>query len=415
MAWIVLIAALLISSILLPIGYFDYRNQSVAQNNQVYFGVTFGGNTTSQAKQLIDKVKGYTNLFIIDSWTLDTVNETVNGTALTQVCDYAISQGLSIIIYFSFISHIAYPWQLPWIEQAKQRYGDKLLGIYLFDEPGGKQIDSGSWGNNTAVFANATSYTDAANDYVQSLNSIRSMEDLRTAGIPAFTSDYALYWFDYLAGYNCVFVELGGTNETSKIQQIDLCRGAADVQGKQWGAIITWSQNEPPYLENGTAMLQDMLTAYHAGAKYIAVFNYPTYPNTNPCGILTEDQFEAMKNFWNQINSNQKSTFGTANAQAALVLPNDYGWGMRTSTDKIWGLWNSDALSPVIWSKMNQLLNTYGLRLDIIYNDTAFNFEGKYSDIYYWNGQQIQTQAPVARKVESLMNEPFVAIVVAGE
>lgn len=112
-------------------------------------------------------------------------------------------------------------------------------------------------------------------------------------------------------------------------------------------------------------MLQDVLTAYHAGAKYIVIFNYPTYPSTNPYGILTEDQFEAMKDFWNQINSNQKSTFGTANAQAALVLPNDYGWGMRTSTDKIWGLWNSDALSPVIWSKMNQLLNTYGLRLDI--------------------------------------------------
>ena len=173
---------------------------------------------------------------------------------------------------------------------------------------------------------------------------------MRTSGIPAFTSDYALYWFDYLAGYNTVFVELGGTNETAKIQQIDLCRGAADVQGKQWGAIITWSQNEPPYLENGTAMLQDMLTAYHAGAKYIAVFNYPTYPNTNPYGILTEDQFKAMENFWNQIHSNQKSTFGTANAQVALVLPKDYGWGMRTPTDQIWGLWNADSLSPVIWN-----------------------------------------------------------------
>jgi hypothetical protein len=67
----------------------------------------------------------------------------------------------------------------------------------------------------------------------------------------------------------------------------------------------------------------------------------------------------------------------------ALVLPKDYGWGMRTPNDKIWGLWNSDALSPIIWTKMNQLLNTYGLRLDIIYNDTTFNFEEKYSKIYY--------------------------------
>jgi len=56
---------------------------------------------------------------------------------------------------------------------------------------------------------------------------------------------------------------------------------------------------------------------------------------------------------------------------------------MRTETDKIWGIWNADALSPQIWTEMTQLLNTYGLRLDIIYNDTTFNFEEKYSKIYY--------------------------------
>jgi hypothetical protein len=382
-AWIVLIVALLISSVLLPVAYFEHQSQSRCQNNKVYFGVTFGLNTTSEAKLLIDKVKGYTNLFIVDSWTIDTLNETVNGTSLTEVCDYAVSQGLNIIVYFDFISHVAYPWQTTWVNNAKARYGSKLLGIYYFDESGGKQIDLGSWGNNSSVFANITTYGEAANAYVQSLSSAQSMKDLKTLGIPAFTSDYALYWFDYLAGYDTVFVELGGTNETSKIQQIALCRGATDVQGKQWGAIITWSYDEPPYLENGTAMLQDMLTAYHAGAKYIVVFDYPIYPYANPYGILTEDQFDAMKDFWNQIHSGQGSTFGTTNAQVALVLPKDYGWGMRTPNDKIWGLWNSDALSPIIWTKMNQLLNTYGLRLDIIYNDTTFNFEEKYSKIYY--------------------------------
>jgi len=128
-----------------------------------------------------------------------------------------------------------------------------------------------------------------------------------------------------------------------------------------------------------------MLTAYHAGAKYMVVFDYPIYPDANPYGILMEDQFDAMKDFWNQIHSGQVSTFGTTNPQVALVLPKDYGWGMRTPTDTIWGLWNSDTLSPLIWTNMNQLLNTYGLRLDIIYNDTTLNFEEKYSKIYYWN------------------------------
>jgi len=34
---------------------------------------------------------------------------------------------------------------------------------------------------------------------------------------------------------------------------------------------------------------------------------------------------------------------------------------------------------------MNQLINEYGLRLDIIYNDATFTFEEKYTKIYYWN------------------------------
>ena len=97
-----------------------------------------------------------------------------------------------------------------------------------------------------------------------------------------FTSDYALYWFDYLAGYDAIFAELGGNRGTdSKIQQIALCRGAAKVQNKQWGAIITWAYNNPPYMENGTEMLQDMRTAYRAGANYLIIFNYP-YNTTNP-------------------------------------------------------------------------------------------------------------------------------------
>jgi hypothetical protein len=387
--WLVLVAILLVSSVLLPVTYFEYQSQSGARNSEVYFGVTFGLNTTGQADLLIDKVKGYTNLFIIDSWTLDTINETINGTSLTQVCNYAVTQGLNIIVYFAFISHIIYPWQIKWVEDAKQRWGNKLLGIYFYDEPGGKQIDLQAWNHDSTVFANSTNYDEAANAYVESLGSVQSMQDLKTLGIPAFTSDYALYWFDYLAGYHTVFVELGGTNYNVEVQQIALCRGAANVQNKQWGAIITRSNLNPPYVENGTALLQDMLTAYQAGAKYIIVFNYPTYPETNPYGILSQDQFNAMENFWNQIHSHQKSTFGTTNGQIALVLPKNYGWGMRNSTDRIWGLWNPDSLSTIIWNDLNQLTKTYGLRLDIIYNDTQFNFEGKYSKIYYWDSNEI--------------------------
>jgi hypothetical protein len=384
-AWIALLITLLVIAVFIPLSYLELPSQSTAENSSVYFGVTFGANTTAQAKQLIDKVKDYTNLFIVDSWNLNTLNEAVNGTALTDVCDYAVANGLHVIVYFAFISHLIYPWHVQWIEQANERYGDKLLGIYFFDEPGGKQIDLGSWNNDTSTFANVTNYHEASNRYIQNLSSTQSLQDLKSMGIPAFTSDYALYWFDYLAGFDCVLAQIYGDNQTSKIQQIALCRGAADTQGKQWGAIITWSSKTPPYAENGTVMLEDMQMAYQAGAKYIVVFDYPTYPDNNPYGILTDEHFEAMKSFWNQIHSTQKNTFASSNAQAALVLPKDYGWGARRPSDRIWGLWDSDDLSPVIWSKISQDVATYGLNLDIVYNDTAFNLNGRYPTIDYWN------------------------------
>ena len=390
-AGIILVIVLLVSLVVLPIVYFE-QNQGSNLSTEVYFGVTFGLNTTAEAKMLVDKVKNYTNLFVVDSFIIDTVNETVNGTTLTDVCDYATSQGLNIIVYFAYISHQIYPWQIGWVENAKTRYGNMLLGIYFYDEPGGKQIDLGNWSGNSTdspgtvnFFENVTNYDEAADAYVRSLGSQQSMIDMKTLGIPAFTSDYALQWFDYSAGYNVVLTELGGTNETLKIQQISLCRGAAKVQDKQWGTIITWTSENPPYIENGTALLQDLRMAYKAGAKYEVVFNHPVYPNDNPYGILSEEHFKAMKTFWTEIHTTHKSNFGTIEGQAAFVLPKNYGWGMRNSEDRIWGLWNSDNLSPLIWREKDRLIRIYGLDLDIIYNDTAFNFREKYSTIYFWD------------------------------
>ena len=38
-----------------------------------------------------------------------------------------------------------------------------------------------------------------------------------------------------------------------------------------------------------------------------------------------------------------------------------------------------------IGQNMKKLLNTYGLKLDIIYDDPQFNYAEKYSKIYLWN------------------------------
>ncbi len=77
------------------------------------------------------------------------------------------------------------------------------MGIYLRDEPGGKQIDT------QEPIKNATDYGDAARLFVENITFSNSMIDAKSKGIATFTSDYALYWWDYLAGYDTVFVELG--------------------------------------------------------------------------------------------------------------------------------------------------------------------------------------------------------------
>ncbi|MCW3998975.1 MAG: hypothetical protein NWE93_01895 [Candidatus Bathyarchaeota archaeon] len=345
------------------------------KGDEFYFGVSYGGEDAEQAKALIDKVKPYTNFFLINSFDL-----TTNETALTEVCDYAAGANLKFVVYFDFISRIRYPWHQEWIESAHQRWGDKFLGIHLRDEPGGKQIEMV---NNTVT--SAADYSDAANQFIENISSTNSTLDAKTHGINLFTSDFALYWWDYQAGYDTVFAELGWN--ASSVQQIALCRGAANVQGKDWGTIITWTYSTQPYLAAPQEIYREMQLSYQAGAKYVVVFNYPTAPAGNPYGILSEKHFEAMEQFWNDIQASPRKNGG--HAEAALVLPRDYGWGMRRneyiSSDRIWGLWDEDEKAPQILSNLNTLIDKYGLKLDVIYEDPHFSYAGKYSQTYLWN------------------------------
>jgi hypothetical protein len=385
LAWLLFLIVLLAFAVILPIGYVHYQIENEASHEKFFFGVTYGSNTTSEAKLLIDKVKDYTNLFVIDSWDIST-NETV----LNEICQYAVDAKMSVIVYFDFISYVGYPWLHTWLDTAKERWGDQFLGIYLYDEPGGNQIDTKQWRTGDSArkaMENASDYSDAANRFVANIPSTLSWQNVKNSGLPIFTSDYALYWFDYLAGYDTVFVELGW--DVSTTQQIALCRGAANVQGKDWGAIITWTYYEPPYIASGPEICQEMLKAYSAGAKYVVVFDYPRYPETNPYGILTEEHFTAMQKFWNYIHAYPRGIYGKAYGQVALVLPKDYGWGTRRTQhmieDNIWGFWPEDEKIQVVGENMAKLMSRYDLKLDIIYDDPRFDFEEKYSKIYFWN------------------------------
>jgi hypothetical protein len=366
-----------------------------------YFGVSFCGNTAAEAKLLIDRTKDYTNLFVLQSGPISK-----NETATNIICDYAVDAGLDFVVFFGWFD-TACPWQIPWLNFAKERWGDRFLGVYLFDEPGGVQLDynwTSWWRHIQDVDAefyqtirsyieeneNQTvtrDYAEATKRYLHNLWTHIELESLSKHSVKAFTSDYALYWFDYLAGYDTVFTELGWNHNTAK--HIGLCRGAATVQQKDWGTIIVWKDRDPEnetkgIYKTGPEMLDDMLISYEAGADYIIIFNYPRDPAGNPYGILEDEHFEAMQQFWNHMQHHPEE-YGKTEAQAALVLPENYAWGMRYPDDKIWGYWGPDENSTQIWNLSQTLLGEYGLALDIVYDDPDFPIADMYQEIYYWN------------------------------
>jgi hypothetical protein len=383
-----LLLVLLIGSIIgLPLIVYYVPNEAKNTTQERFLGVSFGQDTAAEAKILIDKVKDYTNFFLIASWPL-----CLNETAMNEVCDYASNAGLHFMVFFDFISNQTYLWHQTWLDTAKQKWGDMFLGIYLFDEPGGRQIDSGGWdqGRVPAYFNNVKSQSDAAKVFV-SLGQFQSFTALKSREIPVFTSDYALYWYDYKAGYDTVFVELG--SNVSRINQIALCRGAANSFEKDWGAIITWTYNQAPYLANGEQILQDMHTAYDAGAKYVIVFNYYPADSDNPYGTLTDEHFNAIEQFWSSLKEDQQKK-ETTSGKVALILPKDYGGGLRRSDDNVWAPstlpWRSnfpiDTQSSLIWKNMNTLSEKYGLTLNIIFDDDKIlELARDYSKVYFWS------------------------------
>ena len=372
---LLLIAIILLASLAFILSQ-HLTNQNNAEEDTFLFGVTYGQPTVEDAKILIDRVKKFTNFFALSSYDLVT-----NETALNEVCDYAAKANLKFVVYFDFISRVIYPWHQTWLENASVRWGSNFLGVYLSDEPGGKQIDGQKY------FSKADNYSDAANRYVSNISSTPSMTDAKNKSIPLFTSDYALYWWDYLGGYDTVFAELGWN--ISSNQQIALCRGAANMQGKDWGAMIVWKYYDPPYLANASEIYGDMVLAYRAGAKYVVMFNFPTYPEGNPYGVLSKEHLAAMEKFWNYIHTTPRNSGSQVEAEAVLVLPKDYAWGMRRTqyifADNIWGVFPEDEKTPLILNNTAKLLDKYGLKLDIIYEDQNFDNKTKYNKVYFWN------------------------------
>lgn len=229
-------------------------------------------------------------------------------------------------------------------------------------------------------------YNTAANLYVnktrEPIENLRSQYNLSKSSFPIFTADYGLYWWDYQSGYDMVLAELGWNNSVA--QEIALVRGAANLQGKSWGTILTWKHTQAPYLADGEEIFDQMKTSYENGAQYVILFNYAENMS-GPYGTLQEQHFQALERFWNEVVQNPAIVHGGVKASAALVLPKDYGWGMRNPSDIIWGIWDPNSTSAQIWSQMQSKLEQYGTKLDIVYGESGHSLAGKYAHIFIWN------------------------------
>ena len=207
-------------------------------------------------------------------------------------------------------------------------------------------------------------------------------EWLKTKNITLLTSDYALYWWDYLRGFDFVLAQLGWNNTVA--QEIGLVRGAASMQNKSWGTIITWTYRDEPYLASGGTIYEQMRISYECGADYVVLFNYAPEMD-GEYGILQDEHLQAMEQFWTDVVQDPEIVHGGIGAEAVLVLPEDYGWGMRNPNEKVWGIWGPDEKSEQIWNILQDTLEQYGTQLDMVYTDTEFPVTGKYSKIVYWN------------------------------
>ncbi len=367
--------------------------QTHAKNSaDVFVGIDIAYGDVSEAKALIDQVSSITNFIIIGTSSIS-----FSPSKLNDTFQYAYDKGM----YFMSLTPplVGNVNRTAWLEYAKKTWGDHLLGFYLYDEPAGRQLDLSkkSWFN-----INPVNYSDAANQFGTQVGSIVNSTKTLYVGYPELTADYGLYWFDYKAGYDAIFTELGWNY--SRQLNIALCRGAATMHNKDWGAMVLWTYTVPPYLETGPELYKDLVLAYDNGAKYITIFD------TNEgytAGILQQEHLQALQQFWQYVQSNPRKS-NSMNARTAYVLPADYGFGFRGPTDKIWGFWENDPLAYNLSVSVNGLLEKYGDKLDIVYEDglqSGTNYG--YNGLIMWNANDQSTSpSPIPISTPALSPSP---------
>jgi hypothetical protein len=368
----------LVASVLFVGAAFTPR-QTTNSHPDVYVGIYAGSTNASELLVLADKVKSYANLFVVGSTAV-----TYDLPMLNTICQHLNDNGLNFLTYVHYKEDVPFG---QWVANAITNWPSRFLGLYAYDEVGGHQID------HTAYMAAkaADNYTDAAQKYVQNETSwLNQVRDWCNRSLPMFESDYVLYEYNYRAGYDGVFAQFGWNMSNPLV--VSLVRGAATMNNKPWGAIITYTYDVPPYMDAGQQTFEDMVYAYQNGAKYILIFDYDK--NTTH-SMLDQQHIEALQQFWQYIKDHPR-TSTPPNEKAAYVLPKDYGFGFRSATDNIWGLWTNDPLSEKVWNDTQNLLQQYGSKLDIIYEDNLGIANDNYGKLVFWNG----TETSIATNTE---------------
>ena len=165
-------------------------------------------------------------------------------------------------------------------------------------------------------------------------------------------------------------------------------------------------------MENESELYNDMVLAYNNGAKYIIVFDSNANYTQN---VLQQGQLDSMKQFWQYVQANPR-TINPVSDRTAYVLPEDYGYGFRGPTDKIWGLWNTDSLIIDIGMSIYTLLQMDGNHLDVVYPSQALESVG-YHSIIYWNDTALIPTPPNPSHVNSLLfyaNSIYLYVTVAS-
>jgi hypothetical protein len=358
----------------------------IPEDPGVFVGVDIGYGDEDVVYSVADAIQGSANLIILGSTKV-----TSNTSKLTAVCDYLYQRGFYFIVYVGIANKILPPrgpdaW---FFSFANQRWGNRCLGVYLFDEVGGKQLDY-EISNPDKPVARANNVSDAAIHFVFNLNTFLFLETQIFYSPPSnlklYTSDYGLYWFDFLCGYDTVLCQFVGEPIGGQDRQItiSLTRGASKSLGKSWGAIITYGHHDTA-LENGTQLYQDMILAWKSGAQYIVVFDGNSSISQQE-GVLKQEHIDAIKQFWDQAKSNP--SLDKYPADVAYVLPVDFGFGFRGPQDNIWGLWPSNETSTRIWNDASNLLTEYSGNIDIIFEEktSAAPVEMPYHTLIFWNG-----------------------------